>query len=442
MVACKGPGKTTLLAWLSWNFLLTRPHPKIIATSVTGDNLQDCLWTEMAKWQKKSELLSEMFTWTASRIFANEHKETWWMSARTWPRSGDPTQQADTLAGPRADYVMAVLDEAGGIPTSVLAAADAILASGVEGHVIMAGNPTDHSSCLGVAAIEQRALWDVTEISSAPSDPKRTPRVSIQWAQEQIDTYGADNPWVLVNVFGRFPPGALNTLISPDEVRDAQKRHYHEGQYGRFPIILGVDVARFGLDASVIFKRQGMVAFTPFLARNLDSLQGAGHVANLSNRDKADSIQIDATGGYGAGWYDQLKGMGYSHALPVMFSAEAHNKSRYFNKRTEMWFDMVTWIKGGGALPPVPEMVAGLSTVTYAFKGDRLILEPKEQVKARLQRSVDYEDALACTFAFPIAAKRNESLLDAVILSTQPNVNRDYDPWRNPKYDPFSGAQT
>jgi Domain of unknown function DUF302 len=29
MKACKGPGKSTVLAWLAWNYLLTRPHPKI-----------------------------------------------------------------------------------------------------------------------------------------------------------------------------------------------------------------------------------------------------------------------------------------------------------------------------------------------------------------------------------------------------------------------------
>ena len=49
MKACKGPGKTTLLAWCAWNFLATRPHPKIAATSITKDNLEDNLWPEMAK---------------------------------------------------------------------------------------------------------------------------------------------------------------------------------------------------------------------------------------------------------------------------------------------------------------------------------------------------------------------------------------------------------
>src|SRR5437879_7762234 len=68
MKACKGPGKTAVLAWLAWNFLATRASPKIAATSITGDNLADNLWAEMAKWQAKSEMLKAMFQWTRTRI--------------------------------------------------------------------------------------------------------------------------------------------------------------------------------------------------------------------------------------------------------------------------------------------------------------------------------------------------------------------------------------
>src|SRR3974377_2071781 len=51
MRACAGPGKTAVLAWLGWNYLLTRPYPYIGATSITGDNLRANLWTELCRWQ-------------------------------------------------------------------------------------------------------------------------------------------------------------------------------------------------------------------------------------------------------------------------------------------------------------------------------------------------------------------------------------------------------
>jgi phage terminase large subunit len=405
MTACKGPGKSTVLSWLIWNFLLTRIEPKIVCTSITGDNLNDGLWAELALWRNRSPLLKAQFEWTTTKVFYKEFPETWFASARTWPRYGNPQQQADTLAGVHATHAMLVLDEAGGIPISVLASGDAVLSSGGDTHIIMAGNPTNQDSALGFAVLNQRHLWDVTEITGDPEDPKRSPRVSIEWAKEQIAAWGRDNPWVMVNVFGRFPASGLNTMISPDEVRDAQKRHYTAPQYESFPKVMGVDVARFGDDESVIFKRQGKVAFPPLRMRNLDSLQGGSHVARMATEWGADSIQIDATGGYGAGWYDHLHGMNFTHALAVQFAGRAHQPERYYNKRAEMMFDLCAWIKDGGALPPVPEMVVGLSTQTYTFKGGRILVEEKQQIKDRIGRSPDLEDALACTFAYPVAPK-------------------------------------
>src|SRR6185437_5673153 len=87
---------------------------------------------------------------------------------------------------------------------------------------------------------------------------------------------GADNPWVLVNVFGKFPPASINALIGPDEVRAAMERTASPQMLRGLPKILGVDVAREGTDASVIYKRQGRAAFAPIVMRNVDGLQGAG----------------------------------------------------------------------------------------------------------------------------------------------------------------------
>ena len=64
MKASKGVGKTCVEAWLIWNFLVTRPHPKIACTSIDANNLSDNLWTELAHWRNKSKLLQEKFEWT------------------------------------------------------------------------------------------------------------------------------------------------------------------------------------------------------------------------------------------------------------------------------------------------------------------------------------------------------------------------------------------
>lgn len=405
MKASKGPGKTTVLSWLAWNFLLTRPYPTITATSISGDNLADGLWTEMAKWQQKSELLKTAFTWQKTRIFANDHPETWWMSARSWSKSASPQEQANTLAGRHSDYIMFILDESGGIPDAVMVSAEAALSSCKEGHIVQAGNPTHLEGPLYRATTKDRKQWWVTEITGDPDDPMRAPRVSIQWAREQIEAHGRENPWVLVNVFGQFPPSSLNVLIGPEEISAAQRRSYKEHDIVGSPKILGVDVARFGDDASVIFPRQGMVAFNPMRYRNLHGFEGAGIVARKWGDWEADAVFVDDTGGYGAAWIEALMQLGRT-PIGVPFSGSANDR-RYFNKRTEMYFELVDWIRRGGQLPPADvagsaELTAALTRTTYSYRGDKMLLEPKDLVKIKIGYSPDEADALGLTFAQPV----------------------------------------
>lgn len=420
MRACKGPGKTAVLAWLVWNFLLTRPHPKVAATSISGDNLADNLWTELAKWRNASPVLQAAFEWTKTRIFARQHPETWWCSARTWSRSADSQQQADTLAGLHADYLLFILDESGGIPDSVMVAAEAGLASGIESHIVQAGNPTMLEGPLYRASVTDRADWHVVEITGDPDDPKRSPRVSVDWARKQIRTYGKDDPWVLVNVFGRFPPASINSLIGPDDVQQSMKRHYRVEQYGSDAMILGVDVAREGDDRSVIWPRQGVASWHPKVLRNMDGPVGAGYVAKEWRDRKADACFLDGTGGWATSWHDSLRGLQFT-PVSVNFSGKPTD-GMYFNKRSEMLFACCKWVKDGGALPDEPELIAELCTPTYSFKGDKMIIEPKEAIKARLGRSPDMADALALTFAYPVHKQR------LVIPGYSRQSSWDYDP--------------
>ena len=407
MKACKGPGKTCLLAWLCWNFLICYRHPKIAATSITSDNLSDGLWSEMAKWWQKAPILREAFEWTKTRIFNKDDPENWFMSARTWPKGSDATAQADTLAGLHADNMMFVIDEAGGIPDAVMAAAEAGLANaGIEGrvaHIVIAGNPTHLEGPLYRATTRESHLWHLTEITADPDDPMRTPRVSVQWAREQIEKYGKDSPWVLVNVFGRFPPSSIDALIGPDEVRAAMRLAYPPNIYVWAPMILGVDVARQGDDCSVIFPRQGLMAFRPDVMRNVETMRGASTVGLAMDKYHADAVNIDGTGGYGAGWIDALRGM-KRKCNEVQFAGRPFDM-KFNNKRSEMWWQMAAWIRAGGQLPDMPELVAELTAATVTFKGDKFCLDGKDDIKERIGRSPDLADALACTFAFPVATR-------------------------------------
>jgi len=92
MKACAGPGKTAVLAWLGWHrltcFAGRNEHPKGAAVSITSDNLKDNLWAEMARWQNESAFLQQAFVWQKERIFAKDHPETWFLSAKGWHAVG------------------------------------------------------------------------------------------------------------------------------------------------------------------------------------------------------------------------------------------------------------------------------------------------------------------------------------------------------------------
>lgn len=426
MKACAGPGKTALLAWIGWNFMLTRPHPKIGCTSISGQNLKANLWAELANWQERSPLLMAQFARTATEYYHREHRATWKIEARTWAQDANPEQVGNALRGLHADYVMWLLDESGAYPDAILPVAENIFSgSPKEAHIVQAGNPTHLTGALYHACIKAKDLWHVITITGDPDDPKRSPRISLEHARAQIKQYGRENPWVMVNILGQFPPSSLNALIGVTEVESAMSRMYRDHDIERSPRILGVDVAREGDDRSVIFPRQGLVAFKPHIMRNANSVQGAGQVARTWTDWQVDTVFIDNTGGFGAGWIDQLMLL-RRNAIGIGFAERAEEGEKYANRRAEMYFRMAEWIKSGGCLPDVPDLTGELIETTYTFQGDRLLLEPKAVIKKRLGRSPDLSDALALTFAADVAPRH-----------VGPVIPRSRE--REREYNPFAG---
>lgn len=374
----------------------------------------------MSVWMGKSELLKRMFTWQTERIFAKEAPATWFMSARSWPKTADATQLGNTLAGLHSDYVIFIIDESGSIPVPITLSAEAALSSCKEGHILQAGNTNSLDGALYDACVTRKHLWLPILVTGDPDNPLRSPRVDIEWARELIRSYGRESPFVKVMVLGEWPAASINALLGPEDVEAAMKRQYQQYHIDHAARILGVDVADEGDDASVIFPRQGLVAFKPDVLRNVSGEVGAGRISRIWDEWKVDACFIDNTGGYGGVWRSTLKALNRT-AIPVGFAEGALDR-QYANRRAEMYFLMAQWVKDGGALPDVPELVAELTQTTYTIKGDQLLLEPKRIIKQKIGRSPDRADALALTFAEPVASK----LIQAVAPRRQSD---DYDPF-------------
>ena len=194
-----------------------------------------------------------------------------------------------------------------------------------------------------------------------------------------------------------------NALITIDKVADAVKIKRTEAEVAGSAKILGVDVARFGSDRSVIQKRKGLAAYEPKIFDDIDNMTLAGMVAQTITEWEPDAVFIDA--GRGEGVIDRLRQLGY-FVTEVNFGGKAL-KPMYNNKRSEMWDGIRLWLDDGGSLPPNVDLKTDLCVPTYKFdSSNRLQLESKDDIKKRGGRSPDLGDALALTFSYPVAAKK------------------------------------
>ena len=194
-----------------------------------------------------------------------------------------------------------------------------------------------------------------------------------------------------------FNASSENTLIPIDVVTAAAGKNVRLEDYNRAPRVIGVDVARFGDDRSVIIRRQGLVCFEPKIFRDLDNMTLAGIVAQEIADWKPDAVFIDA--GRGEGVIDRLRQLGHL-VVEVNFGGRANDNQRYANKRAEMWDTLAEWLRMGGALPNNQELISSIVVPTYMFDAaNRMQLEKKEDIKKRVAFSPDPADALALTFA-------------------------------------------
>lgn len=213
-----------------------------------------------------------------------------------------------------------------------------------------------------------------------------------------------------------FNAAVDNALIPLDLALSASGKHVDPEVVSASPRILGVDVARYGDDRSVIFRRQGLAAFEPKVYKGISNMELAGIVAAEIDRWQPDGVMIDA--GRGEGVIDRLRQLGHE-VYEINFGSKPGDP-RYMNKRAEMWDLMKQWLDAGGAIPDMSELQADLCSPTFSYANaqNKFSLESKDDIKKRGMPSPDLADALALTFALPVAPKST-----LTVQSQQRNAN-------------------
>jgi hypothetical protein len=383
-----GAAKTALAAWVKRWFISCRPHPQIVCTANTESQLMTKTWRELAKWHKLSHN-KDWFEWTATSYYLKAHPETWKAHAIPWSENN-----TEAFAGTHEENVLVVFDEASKISDSIWEVTDGIFTTKKNIWLVL-GNGTRNVGRFYDCFHKNKKNWKTWQIDSRTCKAANKP-----YLERLIEQYGGeDTDQARVRVRGLFPRASTNQLISTEAVEKCMK---HEAQGWEYlPLVMGVDVARFGENSSVICIRQGRKVHELQVLPKQDLMQTAHHVAEAIKKHRPVQVFVDGSG-IGAGVVDRLRQLNFS-VTDVNGGNQSLNP-RFLNKRAEMWWETREFIEGLCELPPDSKLKEELTCVSYDFtdKG-RIRLDRKSDIMGEYGFSPDRADALALTFAYPIS---------------------------------------
>jgi hypothetical protein len=392
-----GIGKSALISWLILWVISTFKDTRGTVTAGTDTQLKTKTWAELSKWYRLC-ICGYWFEYTATALYSRDpiREKNWRVDAIPWNKT-----RPDAFAGLHnlGKRLFILCDEASAVDDSIHAAISGALTDQNTQIIWVAfGNPVRSNGWFRECFRKSRHRWNTRQIDS------RTVKIT---NKEQIDQwvkdYGIDSDFVKVHVLGEFPSASDMQFISEDIVTPARGKHLRPEQYNFAPKIITCDPAWTGGDEIVIRLRQGL-ASKPLatFSKNDDDIAMAGFIARFEDEEESDAVFIDQ--GFGTGIYSAGKSMGRKWIL-VSFAAQSNTKG-YLNKRAEMWGLMKKWLQEGGAIEDDPRLAEELCGPEYRVKLDgNIVIESKDDMKARGLPSPNRADALALSFAYPVQKK-------------------------------------
>ena len=402
VVSGRGVGKSALVSWLVLWMLSTRIGSSVIVSANSENQLRKVTWGELTKWAAMS-INSHWWeptatsltpaTWLTALVERDLKKGTryWAAEGKLWSE-----ENPDGFAGVHnMDGIMVIFDEASGIPDSIWSVAAGFFTENILDRYWFAFSNGRRNSGYFYEAVEgsKRAFWESDKIDAR--DVEGTDKGIYQ---QIIDEYGEDSDEARIEVYGDFPRSGEDQFISPAVVDDAMKRPPYKDMTA--PIIIGVDPARGG-DATVIVVRQGRDIVEIRRHKGEDTMVIVGQVIDAIEQFRPTLTVIDE-GGLGYGVLDRLVEQKYK-VRGVNFGWKSKNPIMWGNKRAEMWGAMREWLKKA-SLPDDKLLRVDLSApLKKPNSAGTIFLESKKEMRLRGVASPDSADAIAVTFAFPVA---------------------------------------
>lgn len=406
----QGVGKTALEAGAIIWFLVCRPYSRVIATAPTMQQLYDVLWAEIAKWLNTS-LVKDLLKWTKTKVYMIGDDERWFATAKT-------ATKPENMQGFHEDHMLIVVDEASGVSDPIM---EAILGTltGEDNKLLMCGNPNRLEGVFYDSHNSDRDKFKVHKVSSM--DSKRTSKDNIDML---LKKYGQDSDVARVRIFGEFPKGALDSLISMETVELACNSKISEKEILTSNLLhIGCDVARYGDDKTVITPRIASKIFPFEKYSKKSTMETAGNVIKICKeymkkypKLKRCIIKIDDTG-VGGGVTDRLREVVSEEKLPYSIIPVNNGSSAtddyYANLGAQVWgvlrdaleenFSAV--MQGNDPIIELPyddEMIKQLCNrkKKITSKG-KIQLESKDEMKSRNVGSPDIADSITLAFYEP-----------------------------------------
>jgi hypothetical protein len=399
----RGVGKSALVSWLILWMLTTRIGSSVIVSANSENQLRKVTWGELTKWVtmainahwwEPTATSLNPANWLTELVERDLKKGTryWGAEGKLWSE-----ENPDAYAGVHnMDGMMVIFDEASGIPDGIWSVAAGFFTENILDRYWFAFSNGRRNTGYFYEAVDgnKRDFWESEKIDA------RTVEGTDKSIYEQIIAeYGEDSDEARVEVYGDFPKSGQDQFISPHIVDDAMKRPQYKDMTA--PVIVGVDPARGGMDSTVIAVRRGrdIVAIKRF--RGDDTMTTVGHVIDAIEEYRPALTVIDE-GGLGYGILDRLTEQKYK-VRGVNFGWKAKNPVMWGNKRAEIWGALRDWLKSA-SLPQDRLLKADLvGPMKKPNSAGTIFLEGKKEMKARGLASPDAADAIAVTFAFPVA---------------------------------------
>jgi len=405
----RGIGKSALVSWLILWMLTTRIGSTVIVSANSEAQLRSVTWGELTKWAAMIinnhwwEISATKLTpakWVSELVERDLKKGTryWAAEGKLWSE-----ENPDSYAGVHNhDGMMLIFDEASGIPDAIWSVGAGFFTENILDRYWFAfSNPRRNQGYFFECFNAKRAFWDTTQV-----DARTVEDTDKQVYEQIIAEYGEDSAQAKVEVYGEFPSEGDDQFISPRLVDEAMAREQYKDMTA--PLVMGIDPARGGADSTVIVLRRGrdLVAIKRFHGE--DTMMIVGRIIDLMEEFKPTMVVMDE-GGLGYGILDRLNEQRYK-VKGVNFGWKAKNSIMWGNKRAEMWGTMKDWLRSA-ALPQDRQLKADLTgPLKKPNSSGTVFLEGKKEMRSRGLASPDAADALAVTFAYPVAHREAKDL--------------------------------